>query len=740
MVLGSARLWLLLLSAASMAQGAKEMSAVVHGAAKVLTEKKVELSLKYNWPDLLMSAPKSIDLLGQIGLLASKTMDFKLERPSSGSYKYLLHRSFKSGLVQVSESGWQAFRKAHKSMDEIALRTADMPHNLKQLLTLMANKNPDDIETYGPIYLDSVKLGMAQCKARAQETVKVFNEMNLVVTEIIQGATSTKLSANLNLTSMRIMRDVRQSEQVNLKLRKKQLDQDITSTRKSVKVWEDKYIKAMDSFPSGWTQLGMTFCESLVKIVTFGASSGANRAVREINKDMKKSNKPQPSFATCITSPTTFPAQKPLTGLEKAKLRIVVKMDEIIVKAIEDFKSKMEAADLNIDQQVYAPVLTFVDAYIKAITSSGVQKGTSGPFVHVLQKLKSIANDARQTVVANQGAGKYAEYKSKLEAVQKTAICLCTMATEILDEPALAQTQLPTNKDVAQGSITQSHMKNAEMMLNKKEKRLKDLEERYEQQQKQAVTVNKELQEVMTAIKRLKSGIVTTEEMLKVLKKALALLGKFKKEWQKLTRFFDAIETAIIASLGPKVDIVTTFFERTLESKKMFTKALGNILFEDIMQVVAESLVIKRIARKYTDLSGKHLMPMVELAGQLVTVQEDSDETDKLERELNKKVTDSENYLQDLLTQETVMFKSAIDRRKKELRNSLTPLIGQLDNKSKREIEQSVQTGMETAVAIREEYKEPDPVEQLVDGTFSAESAIVDLEFDDEDDGLDFDF
>ena len=69
----------------------------------------------------------------------------------------------------------------------------------------------------------------------------------------------------------------------------------------------------------------------------------------------------------------------------------------------------------------------------------------------------------------------------------------------------------------------------------------------------------------MTAIKRLKSGIVTTEEMLKVLKKALALLGKFKKEWQKLTRFFDAIETAIIASLGPKVDIVTTFFERTLE-------------------------------------------------------------------------------------------------------------------------------------------------------------------------------
>ena len=100
----------------------------------------------------------------------------------------------------------------------------------------------------------------------------------------------------------------------------------------------------------------------------------------------------------------------------------------------------------------------------------------------------------------------------------------------------------------------------------------------------------------------------------------------------------------------------------------MFTKALGNILFEDIMQVVAESLVSKRSARKYTELSGQHLMPMVELAGQLVTVQWDSDETGKLERQLNNMVKASEDYLQDLLNKETVMFKSAIDRRKKELR------------------------------------------------------------------------
>ena len=51
-------------------------------------------------------------------------------------------------------------------MDEIALRTDSMPHDLQQILRVMGNKNPDDLKTFGPIYLDSVKLGIQACRSR----------------------------------------------------------------------------------------------------------------------------------------------------------------------------------------------------------------------------------------------------------------------------------------------------------------------------------------------------------------------------------------------------------------------------------------------------------------------------------------------------------------------------------------------------------------------------------------------
>ena len=50
--------------------------------------------------------------------------------------------------------------------------------------------------------------------------------------------------------------------------------------------------------------------------------------------------------------------------------------------------------------------------------------------------------------------------------------------------------------DIASGSMTESHVKNAQMMLNKQEQRLSKLEEKYEAQSKQAVVVDAELLKV----------------------------------------------------------------------------------------------------------------------------------------------------------------------------------------------------------------------------------------------------
>lgn len=300
----------------------------------------------------------------------------------------------------------------------------------------------------------------------------------------------------------------------------------------------------------------------------------------------------------------------------------------------------------------------------------------------------------------------------------------------------MGKTSLPTQKDIASGSMTESHVKNAQMMLSKQEQRLSKLEEKYEAQSKQAVVVDTELLKVMSSIKSLDSSIDTTEKVLAVLKPALALLGKFEKEWKKLTRFFETVENRINVALGADVDRVTKIFDASLQSERMLSTAFGNILFDDIMRVIAESLVIRRIASKYTGLSRDHLMPLVELAGQLVTISKDSDERDSLKKELNEKISNSNDYILHLVQEEKTMFKNAIDRRKKELRAAFAPMIAGLGSTASNQISSSVQLGMATAAAIQEDNKEKDSLEKLTTGEFKVEAAVEEIL--EEDDGLDF--
>lgn len=68
-----------------------------------------------NCAEFLTPAPLSIALLGQLMLIAGEK-DFSLEnqRPDKG-FEFIKHpESFRACLVQVSNTGWRAFNKAHK--------------------------------------------------------------------------------------------------------------------------------------------------------------------------------------------------------------------------------------------------------------------------------------------------------------------------------------------------------------------------------------------------------------------------------------------------------------------------------------------------------------------------------------------------------------------------------------------------------------------------------------------------
>ena len=73
------------------------------------------MSPSMNWAEFLTPAPLSIAVMGQLMLVGGEK-DFSLEnqRPEKGFQFIQNPKSFRACLVQVSNSGWEAFNKAHK--------------------------------------------------------------------------------------------------------------------------------------------------------------------------------------------------------------------------------------------------------------------------------------------------------------------------------------------------------------------------------------------------------------------------------------------------------------------------------------------------------------------------------------------------------------------------------------------------------------------------------------------------
>ncbi|CAG2194429.1 unnamed protein product [Mytilus edulis] len=68
-----------------------------------------------NWEQFLMPAPTSIAILGQLMAIATKK-DFSLDKTiPEGGFKFVKYPgSFRACLVQISNSGCEAFMEAHK--------------------------------------------------------------------------------------------------------------------------------------------------------------------------------------------------------------------------------------------------------------------------------------------------------------------------------------------------------------------------------------------------------------------------------------------------------------------------------------------------------------------------------------------------------------------------------------------------------------------------------------------------
>jgi hypothetical protein len=149
---------------------------------------------KLNWEHLLSPAPLSISVLGDLMVLSNVAQDFSLEkgRPADGFKFMKWPKSFRATLVQISNTGYTTFLKAHTNMDQIRLHTMAIPAQMKQATSILFSKNPVVIEKFLELPLERVLASSNSCVTLSQEVVDGFEKLIDLTMEVIAVSTATK--------------------------------------------------------------------------------------------------------------------------------------------------------------------------------------------------------------------------------------------------------------------------------------------------------------------------------------------------------------------------------------------------------------------------------------------------------------------------------------------------------------------------------------------------------------------
>merc|ERR1739847_35687 len=112
---------------------------------------------EFNALNKIITAPTAIMLLSQIVLIAAVAPDFELAEPTSG-WKHLEYPdSFKTSLLQLSQSSYDAFNAAHVNMDIIERTMRSMPAEIRFALLTLLTGTEEEIKLVLPSQLDQLK-------------------------------------------------------------------------------------------------------------------------------------------------------------------------------------------------------------------------------------------------------------------------------------------------------------------------------------------------------------------------------------------------------------------------------------------------------------------------------------------------------------------------------------------------------------------------------------------------------
>ncbi|KAF8132685.1 hypothetical protein K438DRAFT_1998460 [Mycena galopus ATCC 62051] len=634
-----------------------------------------------NWGDLLQPAPLSIALLGSILIIASSTDDFSLDTKAPAGcppfpWKYALRPdSFKSCLQQMVGDGYTAFETAHRNMESIMNNSSQMPGVIRDIVSLVLQGTPQDIEDLFPNAINDLQALSQTCRDRAKETEVAFHAITGLAQEMVLACTYTAGTAEQALSQNKIQLEV-------LRLQKESEESMVKEAKTNSEMMKNSYLKAETEFnkavgevPSGWDLMGMQVVESLTNLVVSAGNAAISMATMKSqaasaglnafssltgSKDSKPAN-PTAAPVAQTTSPNGVSSQPNAGALTDPGIMLVQRaMDQ--VTGIQMLLTGGAGGKPDWDKIRGA---NSGAAYVKAtLTSQKTQLDASKPISQQLAPLitqgltivDTICQTSGSVASANDGAlasqvGPTNELISKMTGLLTSVNLILQQTGAAANGPATPPT--PPSAQGATGAA-QLAVQNAKMKVDQTRSQLEASRASFE---KAADRLCKQQQEITATIGEMTRLTLTSgnlQQMLPVLTKAVGAFTTLRAQFSQLCQFFDSVSSLLNDVMGPSVkrwvDTMNSAAAQVMRgghepqlagiTVSAFTR---DLIYRQMMTPLKVSMLATKISTVYVGISNDYILPAQRNVGKMLQFSESSSAADK--QALVQKLTKSQNEL-----------------------------------------------------------------------------------------------
>ena len=681
-----------------MAQNTKqELDKAIAGVNKGI-DKKEEMRLMMapyaNWDTFLTPAPLSIALLGQL-ILISSDADFSLQdKKDSIKFEFLKYPdSFRACLVQVSNRGWDAFNKAHISMDQIRLYSSNVDKHVKTAVKFLIAGSAEDVQSMVPDALKNIEVIADDCLELATSVEKEFVAVMKLIAELLEACTRAKGQHEEDLKAAKIAHEVAEEHMKAVQAEKEDVLSRRNEMEKQMKEANEEFKDAIKSMPGAWSIIGKACADTMISAtrvvgaipsMMLGRLGFNTRSSQEsqVNEPTRDSNCPQHSegalaiykivpevYGLVETLVTLAHGDEVMKGDKKAKHGVLRSM-----KVLESIK-KYRLEEVN-ESQTKTKVLNLCK---DAIDLS-----------ETLSKKPQLQYSKEDIEEIHLQADMLLEEADILLGVSHSVIGTNALPNT---SPNLAK-QPVYNSD---GGLVQQALDSYRFRTETAKEMLKDSRRAYEASCDEVANKTREVTNLLVEMKELDLKEIDMEKIRQTLVKGIQALGELREQWGKLVRFFQMLSNLVKCCLSTSLKtFVQTSRNRLAQGDSGMSATMRDVIFEQAFQANQIAYVVNSISSVYVEVSDKHLMERITCLGKLIALDPANNEHEIMLRreELNQGCEEAQEAIRRIALNKKKEITEAFDKRIGRIESEVEVLLPPISEKRAEEIKEKVKSNI----------------------------------------------